>query len=79
MQLRLKGVNSFPTTLSDEEKEDTLERAHSAILLCLFDEVLREVEATAPALWLKLEKLYMKKIPYQSVIFEAATIHSPYV
>lgn len=59
----LKGVNALPTTLSDDEKEDILERAHSAILLCLADEVLREVadETTAPGLWLKLEKLYMTK------------------
>ena len=39
------------------------EKAHSTILLCLSDDVITEVadEATAPALWLKLESLYMTK------------------
>ena len=38
-------------------------KAHSAIQLCLADEVLREVadEDTAVGLWLKLESLYMTK------------------
>uniref|UniRef100_A0A2N9EX70 Reverse transcriptase Ty1/copia-type domain-containing protein n=1 Tax=Fagus sylvatica TaxID=28930 RepID=A0A2N9EX70_FAGSY len=39
----LKGKDSLPTQLSEEEKEDLLERAHSAIQLSLADEVLREV------------------------------------
>jgi hypothetical protein len=39
------------------------EKAHSAILLSLSDEVLREVadEETAAGLWKKLKSLYMKK------------------
>ena len=59
----LKGKNALPTTLSDEEKEDLLERAHSAIQLSLADEVLREIvdEDTAVGLWLKLESRYMTK------------------
>lgn len=38
-------------------------KAHSLILLSLFDEVLYEVvdEETASGLWLKLEKVYMTK------------------
>ena len=38
----LKGKDALPATLSDEEKEDLLEWAHSAIQLSLVDEVLRE-------------------------------------
>ena len=38
----LKGKNAVPAILSNEEKEDLLERAQSAILLSLGDEVLRE-------------------------------------
>lgn len=59
----LKGSNALPTNLSDEEKEDLLERAHSAIQLSLSDEVLCEVadETTAYGLWLKLESLYITK------------------
>ena len=59
----LKGKNALPGTLSDEEKEDLLERAHSAILLSLGDEVLREIvdEEIAVGLWLKLESRYMTK------------------
>ena len=43
--------------LSDEEKEDLLVQAHSAIQLSLADEVLREIvdEDTAARLWFKLE------------------------
>ncbi|KAL3628744.1 hypothetical protein CASFOL_027790 [Castilleja foliolosa] len=38
-------------------------KAHSALILCLGDEVLREVsdESTALAIWEKLEQIYMKK------------------
>ena len=48
----LKGKDALPATLSDEEKEDLLERAHSAIQLSLADEVLREIvdEDTAAGL-----------------------------
>ena len=58
-----KGQECFAATLSDEEKEDLLERAHSAILLSLGDKVLREIvnEETAIGLWLKLESRYMTK------------------
>ena len=49
-----KGQECFAATLSDEEKEDLLEWAHSAILLSLGDEVLREIvdEEIAVGLWL---------------------------
>ena len=59
----LKGKNALPVTLSKEEKEDLLERAHSAIMLSLRDEVLREIvdEEIAIGLWLKLESQYMTK------------------
>ncbi|KAL6128855.1 hypothetical protein ACLB2K_072208 [Fragaria x ananassa] len=50
----LKGASALPTTLSDEEKEDMLERAHNAIMLCLSDEVLREVPNETTALSLQL-------------------------
>ena len=40
-----------------------MEKAHSAIILCLGDRALREVasEKTAATIWTKLEKLYMTK------------------
>ena len=40
-----------------------MEKAHSAIILCLGDRALREVarEKTAAAIWTKLENLYMTK------------------
>ncbi|KAL1564721.1 Integrase catalytic domain-containing protein [Salvia divinorum] len=45
------------------KKVEIMERAHSAIILCLSDKVLREVskETTAAGVWLKLESLYMTK------------------
>ena len=59
----LKGIEAFPTTMKEEDKEEIMEKAHCAILLCLSDGVLRKVagEKTAAALWLKLENLYMTK------------------
>ena len=53
----LKGKDALPAMLSDEEKEDLLVQAHSAIQLSLADEVLREIvdEDTAARLWFKLE------------------------
>jgi hypothetical protein len=59
----LKGKDALPESLTEDEKEEILKRAHSAIQLCLRNEVLREVvkEDTAANLWLKLESLYMTK------------------
>ena len=61
--MTLKGREALPVNLSDEEKEDHLEQAHSAIQLSLSDEVLREIadETTTSGLWLKLESLYTTK------------------
>ncbi|KAL5798927.1 hypothetical protein ACOSQ2_003747 [Xanthoceras sorbifolium] len=59
----LKGKDALPKSMSDKDKDDILEKAHSAILLSLDDEIMREVskEDTAAKLWLKLESLYMTK------------------
>ncbi|KAL8471904.1 hypothetical protein ACS0TY_029223 [Phlomoides rotata] len=45
------------------ERAKMLEKAHSAIIMCLGDKVLREVskESTAKGVWDKLESLYMVK------------------
>ncbi|GJR19344.1 retrovirus-related pol polyprotein from transposon TNT 1-94 [Tanacetum coccineum] len=44
-------------------KTDVYKKAHSALLLCLDNKVLREVnkESSAAGVWLKLETLYMTK------------------
>ncbi|XP_073120187.1 uncharacterized protein [Henckelia pumila] len=51
--------------MSDDikNKDELLEKAHSAIILCLGDRPLREVarEEYAAAVWLKLKNLYMTK------------------
>lgn len=59
----LAGEANLPTELTDKEKKDVLEKAHSAIILSLGDRVLREVskETSAAGIWLKLESLYMTK------------------
>ncbi|WRX08983.1 Integrase [Theobroma cacao] len=59
----LKGKEHLPSNLSDGEKDDLMEKAHSVILLVLSDEVLRGVtdEESAAAVWLKLESIYMTK------------------
>ena len=59
----LEGKNTLPRTLLDVEKDAIIEKAHNTILLCLGDEVLREVskEDIAAKLWLKLGSLYIMK------------------
>ncbi|KAJ0522195.1 putative RNA-directed DNA polymerase [Helianthus annuus] len=59
----LKGEDKLPEGLTDKEKKDMLEKAHSAIILSLGDRVLREVskETSAAGIWAKLESLYMTK------------------
>lgn len=59
----LDGETDMPISLSAEQKIDILEKAHSAIILCLGDKALRQVakEKSAAAIWLKLESLYMTK------------------
>ena len=58
----LHGESGLSTD-SLKKKTDIMEKAHSAVILCLGDRALREVarEKTATAIWTKLEKLYMTK------------------
>ncbi|GKA87844.1 retrovirus-related pol polyprotein from transposon TNT 1-94 [Tanacetum coccineum] len=57
---KFKGIYKLPERLSDEEKDELMEKAHGAIILNLADSVLREVagEITPAGLWLQLEKSY---------------------
>ncbi|KAL6351275.1 hypothetical protein AAG906_035067 [Vitis piasezkii] len=59
----IEGEEKLPVGLTAAEKEEVVSKAHSAILLSLADEVLREVadETTAVGLWRKLESKYQKK------------------
>ncbi|XP_059671098.1 uncharacterized protein LOC132316642 [Cornus florida] len=59
----LFGNDKLLETRSNEDKDEVDEKACSAILLNLADEVLHEVidEDMAAKLWLKLESLYMTK------------------
>lgn len=59
----LKKKEKMSTTLTEKERIEMMEKAQSAIILCLGDKVLREVskETTAAGMWLKLESLYMAK------------------
>jgi len=58
-----KGEGLFLVTMSRAEKTEMVDKAKSAIVLCLGDKVLREVakEPTATSIWSKLESLYMTK------------------
>ncbi|KAL8542762.1 hypothetical protein ACS0TY_003589 [Phlomoides rotata] len=51
------------SSISREKKVEIMEKAHSAIILCLGDKPLREVskEKTAIDVWKKLESLYQTK------------------
>ena len=59
----IKGEANMSDSLSQKEKSEMIDKARSAIILCLGDKALREVakEKTAAAMWLKLESLYMTK------------------
>ncbi|EOY34202.1 Uncharacterized protein TCM_041944 [Theobroma cacao] len=59
----LKEKEHLLSNLSNGEKDNLMEKAHSAILLALSDEVIREVtdEESAIAVWLKLKSIYMTK------------------
>ncbi|KAG4125010.1 hypothetical protein ERO13_D10G071484v2, partial [Gossypium hirsutum] len=49
--------------LLKEQKDEILDKEHSVILLCLGNEVLREVaeKTMTSGLWLQLERKYMTK------------------
>jgi len=59
----LKGEGTLLLTMSRAEKTEMVDKASSAIFLCLGDKVLREVakEPTARSMWSKFEDLYMTK------------------
>lgn len=60
----IKSETEFVKAIAAEDKRKEMkEKAHSAIILCLSDKVLREVskEETAAAVWTKLESFYMTK------------------
>lgn len=59
----LQGKQKLPESMTDEEKEELLEKALTAIHLLNTDEVFRKVEEerTPAGLWLKLEQRYMTK------------------
>ena len=75
----LKGKDALPATLSDEEKEDLLEWAHSAIQLSLVDEVLRETvdeDTVAGLCRAQVGKSIHDQVSYKSLVYEATTIHN---
>jgi len=53
----------FLVTMSQAKKTEMVDKAKSAIVLCLRDKVLRDVakEPSTTSMWLKLESLYMTK------------------
>ena len=59
----LKGECALLVTMSRAEKTEMVDKARSAIVLCLGDKVLREVakEPTAALMWSKLESLYITR------------------
>jgi len=67
----LKGEGVLLITMSRVEKIEMVEKARSAIVLCLRDKVLREVakEPTASLMWSKLKYFYMtKSLPHRQFL-----------
>ena len=59
----LKGEGALLATMSQAKKTEMVEKARSAIILCLAEKVLSDVEKEpiAASMWSKLESLYMTK------------------
>ncbi|GKA34734.1 retrovirus-related pol polyprotein from transposon TNT 1-94 [Tanacetum coccineum] len=57
------ALEVLPEDMEAQAKAELNKKAHSALILCLGNKVLREVtrETTAAGVWSKLETLYMKK------------------
>ncbi|GJZ37344.1 retrovirus-related pol polyprotein from transposon TNT 1-94 [Tanacetum coccineum] len=57
------ALEVLPADMKAEAKAELNKKAHSAVILCLGNKVLREVtgETTAAGVWTKLETLYMTK------------------
>ncbi|GJY63963.1 retrovirus-related pol polyprotein from transposon TNT 1-94 [Tanacetum coccineum] len=55
------ALEVLPTDMEAQTKDELNKKAHSALILCLGNKVLREVteETTAAGVWSKLETLYM--------------------
>ena len=67
----LKGEGVLAVIMSQAEKTEMVDKARSAIVLCLGDKVLRDVakEPTATSMWSKLESLYMtKSLPHRQFL-----------
>lgn len=60
----LEGEKGLNDSLTKQQKEEMLNRAHSSIILSLGEKAFREVssEESAQAVLLKLEQLYMLQI-----------------
>ena len=61
--LALDGVDALPDSWTKYHKEEVMQKAHSAVILSLGDDVLREVckEKTVSGVWKRLDSLYMTK------------------
>lgn len=59
----LKGEIVFPTTMSQENKTEMVDKAKNVIVFCLKDIALSEnaKQTTAVAIWERLKLLYMNK------------------
>ncbi|GKC93451.1 hypothetical protein Tco_1158893 [Tanacetum coccineum] len=57
------ALEVLPADMKVQEKAELNKKAHSAVILCLGNKVLREVtrETTTAGVWSKLETLYMTK------------------
>ena len=60
----LKGRETLPTMMSNDAKDEDMEKAHSTIFLCLGKEMFCLVakKDMAIKLWLKLEGLYVTNL-----------------
>ncbi|KAL8473661.1 hypothetical protein ACS0TY_030488 [Phlomoides rotata] len=62
LAIALKSDEDEESSISREKKIEIMEKAHSAIILCLGDKPLRKVwkEKTVIEVWKKLESVYQK-------------------
>ncbi|KAM0983960.1 hypothetical protein TB1_010843 [Malus domestica] len=66
----LKGKDGKPKEMTDDQWEELESRCVSTIQHCIADNIINNVmdEDYAPALWEKLEKLYIAKNSYENLV-----------
>jgi len=72
----LKDEGVLPVTMSQAEKTEMVDKARSAIVLCLGDKVLRDIpkEPTVASMWYLAHRQFLKQQLYSFKMVESKTV-----